>query len=301
MEINKNKFVYLTAILYALITGHSFLFTKIALKTAEPVDILAYRFTAAFIGILIPILFGWVKVDYSKGRVKKIIPLSLFYPLLFFGFQTIGLQYATSSEAGILSASSPIFTLILASYFLKEKSSMLQKLSIIVSVLGVVYITAMKGLALNLNNLLGIILLLLSAISISIYNVLVRTLSKGYTNIELSCIMITVSFICYNAISIGKHLANGSLRNYFALLGNTSFLISIIYLGVLSSLITSLSTNYILSKIEASRMSVFSNLGTVITIIAGVIFLKESVYYYHIIGSIFIIGGVVGANYFRED
>jgi drug/metabolite transporter (DMT)-like permease len=65
----------------------------------------------------------------------------------------------------------------------------------------------------------------------------------------------------------------------------------------LSSLVTSLLTNYILSKIEASKMSVFSNLGTVISIVAGVIFLKEEIFYYHIIGSILIVGGVIGTNF----
>ena len=44
-------------------------------------------------------------------------------------------------------------------------------------------------------------------------------------------------------------------------------------------------------------MSVFSNLGTVISIVAGVIFLNEEIFYYHIIGSIFIVGGVIGTNF----
>ncbi|NLJ99166.1 MAG: hypothetical protein GX320_07885 [Tissierellia bacterium] len=48
-------------------------------------------------------------------------------------------------------------------------------------------------------------------------------------------------------------------------------------------------------------MSVFSNLGTVISIIAGAVFLKEEIFYYHIIGSILIIGGVIGANFLDKD
>jgi drug/metabolite transporter (DMT)-like permease len=90
---------------------------------------------------------------------------------------------------------------------------------------------------------------------------------------------------------------NGTLSNFLQPLTNISFIIAILYLGVLSSLGTSLMTNYILSKIEASKMSVFSNLGTVITIIAGAVFLKEKIYLYHIIGSILIVGGVLGANF----
>lgn len=301
MENNKNKLVYVAAIIYAVITGLSFLFTKMALQTANPIDILAHRFTAAFIGILIPTLFKWVKLDYSKERIKKIIPLAILYPLLFFGFQTTGLQYASSSEGGILLASSPVFTMILASYFLKEESTILQKLSIIISVLGVIYITVMKGSTFDFNNILGITLLLLSALSIAGYSVLARTLTKDFSSTELSYMMITISFVCYNTIAIGNHLLRGTIKSYFIPFGDFNFILSILYLGILSSLVTSLLTNYILSKIEASRMSVFSNLGTVISIIAGMVFLKEDIYYYHIIGSIFIIGGVIGTNYFKKD
>lgn len=301
MPDNNKSLVYIAAIAYALITGLSFLFTKMALTVANPADILAHRFTAAFIGLLIPILFKWVKLDLDKERIRKVIPLAILYPLLFFGFQTTGLQYATSSEGGILLASSPVFTMILASYFLKEESAMLQKISVIISVLGVIYITLMKGAAFELNNILGIVLLLLSALSMSGYSVLARVLTRDFSSTELSYIMVSISFMLYNAIAITRHFIGGTIDTFLLPFTNINFVISIVYLGILSSLGTSLLTNYILSKIEASRMSVFSNLGTVISIIAGVVFLKEDIYYYHIIGSILIVGGVIGTNYFKKD
>ncbi|NLJ58631.1 MAG: DMT family transporter [Tissierellia bacterium] len=299
MEV-RNKKVYMAATLYALITGLSFLFVKIALDSSDPFDLLAYRFTAAFIAILILYGFKRIKFDFNKERIIKIIPIAILYPLSFFAFQTFGLQYATSAEGGILLASAPISTLILATYFLKEKTTLLQKLSIIVSVSGVIYISLMKSSDLNFNNILGIVLLLLSALSISGYSVMARKLTKDFTNIELSTMMILISFICYNLMSISKHLLSGTISSFFAPLSDVSFVISILYLGVLSSLVTSLMTNYILSKIEASKMSVFANLGTVITIAAGAIFLKESIYYYHIIGSLLIVGGVLGTNFLDE-
>lgn len=300
MEKKENHLIYLLAILYALITGLSFLFNKIALQITDPIDILAHRFTAAFIGALIPILFGWIKLSVTKEKIKKILPLALFYPLLFFGFQTTGLQYATSAEGGILLASSPIFTLILASYFLKEESTLLQKISILISVAGVIFITIMKSATLDFHNILGIILLLFSSLSLAGYNVLGRVLTQDFSSLELSIVMITISFLCYNTIAIGKYIIHGNISQYFAPWSNVNFILSIIYLGVLSSFATSLMTNFILSKIEASRMSVFANLGTVISILAGMIFLKENIYSYHILGSIFIVGGVIGTNYFNK-
>lgn len=297
MEKGKSRIVYIAAVLYALITGLSFLFGKIGLETSNPLDLLSYRFTASFFAILITILFKWVKLDYNNEKLFKILPLAFLYPLLFFGFQTFGLQYANSSEAGILLAASPVFTLILSTYFLKEKTSFLQRFSIILSVIGVIYITIMKGTSFDFSNLKGIILLVLSALSFSGYSVMARKLTNDFSNVELSYMMIIISFICFNIISLGNHLMNGTLASYFTPLKNPSFIVAILYLGLFSSLVTSLLTNFVLSKIEASKMSVFSNLGTVISIVAGVIFLKEEIFYYHILGSILIVGGVIGTNF----
>lgn len=297
MDKNNNRFVYIAAISYALITGLSFLFTKIALSVSNPLDILAFRFTAAFMAVVLLLLFRVISLNYDMEKIKRILPLALLYPLMFFTFQTFGLQYASSSEAGILLASAPVFTLILARIFLGEKPSILQTLSVIVSVIGVIYITLTKGTSFDFRNIKGIIFLILSALSFSGYSVMARILTKDFNSMELSFMMSIISFICFNTLAIGNHLIAGTLNTFLTPLKNIKFIIAIIYLGVLSSLITSLLTNYILSKIEASKMSVFSNLGTVISIIAGVVFLNEKIYYYHIIGSILIIGGVIGTNF----
>ena len=96
--------------------------------------------------------------------------------------------------------------------------------------------------------------------------------------------------------SIARHVINRTLSSFFVPLAEPGFIIAFSYLGILSSLVTSLLTNYTLSKIDAYKMCVFINLNTVISIIAGVVFLKENFYCYHAIGSVMIISGVVGTN-----
>lgn len=300
VTMEKNKRVYFLATLYALIIGFSFLFTKIALRYADPIDILAYRFTASFIAILIPVLFKKISLNYGKEEIKRIIPLALFQPLLYFGFQTFGLRYASSTEAAIIQASSPIFILILATLLLKEQTNIYQKLFTILSVAGVIYIVIMTDSSFDSASLKGIILLLLGALSFSAYNIMARVLTKDFSSIELSYIMNIVGFICFGIIAIIKNLMSGSMRNFFYLSTEFSFIIAIVYLGVMASLFTSLLNNYVLSKMEASKMSVFGNLRTVISIIAGVVFLKEEIFFYHIIGSILIIVGVMGTNFLDD-
>lgn len=290
--------VYSGAVLYSIITGLSFLFGKLGLDHSSPLDLLAYRFTAAFLATLVPLAFGWVKLNINKTMLKKILPLAIFNPLLFFGFQAFGLDLTLSSEAGIILAVGPVFTMILASYFLKERTTTLQKLSILVSVFGVIYITVMKSSSIKFENMKGMIFLFISTLSLAIYSVMARRLTKDFSSMELSYVMIGISFISFNVSAIGKHIIDRDIASFVSPLANVNFIISILYLGILSSFLTSYLSNYVLSKVESYKMSVFTNLATVISVIAGVVFLNEDISYFHIIGSALIITGVIGANFF---
>lgn len=295
MKKDLNK-TYLLAIIYAFIMGLSFLFVKIALSYSDPLNILAHRFTFAFLFIFILKICNLIKVDINKRDIIKILPLSLLYPAMFFTFQTFGLVYMSSSEAGIILATVPIFTLIFATLFLKEKTTAFQKFSVFLSVIGVIYIMYNKGISIKSTNFLGIVLITFSAISLASYNVLARVKTREFKTIELTYVMAFVGFVTFNTISIIDNINRDSINLYFSPLKNISFVIAMLYLGILSSVITSLLSNYVLSKLDASKMSVFANLGTVITIIAGVLILKEDLFYYHIIGIVMIILGIIGTN-----
>ncbi|MBY6899060.1 DMT family transporter [Clostridium botulinum] len=297
MKFSHKKKAYVSAILYSIIIGFSFLFSKISLTFADPLDALAHRFTVSFIFAFVSVLLGWIKLDITKKDILSILPLSLFYPIMFFGFQIFGLVYIASSEAGIIQATIPIFTMIFSIIFLKEHPSILQKLSILLSVAGVVYIFFMKGVNLKSNIFIGIVLILLSALSSSGNNVLARKMSGQYKPISLTYTVICIGFVFFNIVSIINHSLNGTLNLYFKPFTSPLFIVSIFYLGILSSLVTSFLLNYSLSKIEASKMSVFNNLSTLITMMAGVVFLGEKLQYFHIIGSFMIILGIVGTNF----
>jgi len=296
MKNGSVRLAYAAAFGHTVITGLSFMFSKIGLLYSTPWDLLAYRFTASFAALMVMVAFGWIRFSFTWERIRRIVPLSLFYPLSFFAFQTFGLLYLTSSEASIILATMPVFTLILASCFLKERSTLLQKFSVFLSVAGVVYITVNKGAELNFASLIGVAMLLWTAISFSIYSIMLKKVARDFSIIEITCIMTVIGFISFDAMSIARHVINGTLSSFFVPLAEPGFIIAFSYLGILSSLVTSLLTNYTLSKIDAYKMCVFINLNTVISIIAGVVFLKENFYCYHAIGSVMIISGVVGTN-----
>ncbi|HEY2492723.1 MAG TPA: DMT family transporter [Paenibacillus sp.] len=294
----QNGPAYLAALLYAIIIGFSFIFVKMTISAAHPLDVLAHRFTVSFFAASIPVIFGWIPIRIKLKDLRAILPLALLSPILFFAFQAFGLMNASSSEAGIIQASVPIFTLLLASYFLKERSSGLQKISLLVSVAGVIFIFVMKGGSGSTSgNFQGVLLLLLSAISFAGYSVLARPLTRSFKPMELTYVTLGVGFILFNIMAVGKHSAAGTLNEFMLPLTDISYIGALLYLGVLSTMVTTLLSSFALSRIEASKMSVFSNFSTLVSMFAGAMFLSEQLRYYHIIGAMMIIVGVLGTNF----
>ena len=300
MTTINSRLPYFWAMIYTIIIGLSFLFTKTALQGAIPIDILAFRFTISFMIMSVLVATNMVKINFRNKGLGNIMILSVFYPVLFFVFQAFGLLFATSSEGGIIMASTPIFTLILTTMFLGETTTFQQKLCIGLSVLGVLYIFIMKGGTLSLDNTKGLLLLTLSALAFAIYGVLAQSLSKEFTAVELSYSTLGVGFVFLNIISLSSHVANNTVGDWLTPLANGQFVTSILYLGILSTLVSSALVNYLLSTIKAIKLNVFANLSVVVSIIAGAIVLQEEIYYYHILGSMMIIGGVFGTNLFNK-
>ncbi|HNR41076.1 MAG TPA: DMT family transporter [Bacteroidales bacterium] len=301
-ERKKVAWAYAGLTLMTLIIGFSFIFVKIALRHAPPSDLLAHRFTTATIGLIIYYVFNRRKrPGIKRENIPALLALSLFYPLLLFGFQTLGLKYTSASEAGIISAVTPIITLVLAALFLKEKNTPVQILFVLLSVSGVIYIMYRNGItAITGASMKGNMLILLSVISIAIYYVMGRKANKQFNSMDITFFMSLTACIVFNCAAVAMHVKSGNLAHYFDAFKNPGFLWPILYLGILSTFLTSFLGNNALSVIPAAQVSIFNNFSPVISVFGGVFFLNETLKGWHIIGGILVLGGIIGVNYFRK-
>ncbi|OBZ11905.1 transporter [Bacillus sp. FJAT-27264] len=291
---------YLAAMLYAVIIGFSFLFVKITVTMASPLDVLAHRFTIGWMAVALPFLFGWARLRMNWHDMLGLLLLGLLSPVMFFAFQGFGLMGASSSEAGIIMATVPLFTAPIAAFFLKEVTNLVQKLSILLSVSGVVLIFLMKGEAgLTMDNIAGLGLLLLSALSMAGYNVLARPLARKYSPLEISFVTLTMGCILFVVAALLKHGSAATLTELVTPFSNPKYLLSLLYLGILSTVFSNILSTFALSRLEASKVSVFNNLSTLISILAGALILHEALTFSHIIGTAMIIVGVLGTNFGR--
>lgn len=288
------KLAYFAAILNAAVIGVTFLLVKLTLTFANPLDTLTYRFAVAFAILLVAALAGFVKPGCRGKPLLSLLLLASLYPIAYFVLQTFGLQHATSAEGGIISAMTPAVTMIFASIFLKEKTTLMQKLSLLLSACGIVFIYAMNGTS-DWAHTTGTVLLVLACITLAGYNVLARLVTRHFRAMEISFFMVGVAFFSFLAASLGTHAAAGTIDAFVAPLASSVFIALIGCLGVVQVATTFLA-NFILSRMEAAKMSVFSHLSTIIAIGAGALLLQEAVTGSHQCGAAMIIFGVIGVN-----
>ncbi|HHY14172.1 MAG TPA: DMT family transporter [Thermoanaerobacterales bacterium] len=298
----KSEFLpILMGTLMSMIFGLSFFFTSEGLTKLSPIHLLSLRFLLSTSLFVILKMTKAIDVNLKGKNITPLLILSFFEPVLYFMFETTGIQLTSSSETGMFIALIPVFATILGILILNEKPTMPQVGFIILSVSGAIFMIVMKENVIIGSNLLGTALIFCGVISSSIYNTLSRRSSTQFNAFEITYVMMWCGAIVFGSMAVVQHLINGNLSEFFTPLRNANVLFSIFYLGGISSVFGYFLLNYILSKMEVARSSVFFNLVTVISIIAGVTFRNEPFYWFNVIGVIMILLGVWGTNYFKED
>lgn len=284
--------VYGIAILFSILVGFSFLGVKTCVPVASSLQILVHRYNFAFLAILLLMAFRIVQVDL-RGRSKKNLFLTAGTYIGFMALQVVGMFYSTSIEASILFAIVPILAQIIAAVFLGEKATLSQNLFVGLSVAALIAMLVMGSNSLSFHAG-GTILLLLSSVCMAVSNVFMRYVRAEYRPIEISTAIIIGGWAVFNIAFLIQGAIQGTISTYFSPFRHVEFVIAAAYLGIGCILLSAQLMSYLLSKLAAVKATIFGNVSTAISMIAGVVILGEPLMPYHIICAALIIAGVVG-------
>ncbi len=277
--------------------GFQYLFIKdlIEFSSNNIFIILSFRFFMAFVFLFfILIILKKEKTIFFKD--KNIITLSFFHPISNFLFQTTGLIYLPTVIVGVLVALIPIVNGIVGKIFLKEVLTKRKWIGIFTSSFGAGFAAfCIGGVNKEENIYLGILLLLISIFSRSIYSVYSKKLSTRYDSYSLSynqCFWGGVVFF-FLFLLFGKKV---DINFLFSI----SFLAPIFYLSFFATVLVFILNNYALSKVSVSSVGIMNNLTGIISILVGVFFLKEEIPLISLVG-FFIVGGGIFLYYKSGD
>ncbi|HEV3233636.1 MAG TPA: EamA family transporter [Candidatus Dormibacteraeota bacterium] len=108
---------YLALLLLAAIWGASFLFIKIAVGEISPVMLVFGRCLAAAAGLLVVLVISRVPLRTLGSHWKTGLFIAIFNAALPYTLIAFGEQYIDSSLAGILNATAPMWTVLLAPFW----------------------------------------------------------------------------------------------------------------------------------------------------------------------------------------
>ena len=278
------------------IFGLSFLFSKLAMNVAEPFVLLATRFLTAFVVMSLLAVTGLVPCRLKGKNLRPLLILGLWQPVIYFICESYGIKYTSSSFAGIMIAMIPIAGVALGVVILKEMPTRIQVLFSLLSVAGVIVMTVTDDL--GGFQWKGFLILLGAVLSGAMFSIQSRSIADQFTAFERTYVMFgvgTVFFVLMAVIRAGRDLTILTKP-----LTNGGFWISIIYLACVSSVGAFLLLNKALDVLDVARSLVFANITTVISVLAGVLILKEHFSGVQAVGIVMVLAGVYGVNRFTQ-
>lgn len=257
-----------------------------------PADIFFYRFTMAYVCMLI-MSHGRMWSDNWKDELT-LVGLGVMGGSMYFLTENMALTYSTTANVSILVSTTPLVTALLLSIFYKsERLNGKQALGSVVAFIGVVLVVMNGQLVLHLNPK-GDALALGASLTWGFYSLFMKRVMDRY-----SADFITRKVFAYGLISILPYFA---LHPSSFVLHPSSFLLTrpvvwgnLLFLGLLASTGGYLLWNWVMQKLGAVKSTNFLYFQSIITMIAGAVILHERITLMALAGVFVLIFGMVRA------
>jgi len=283
----KHWFVFIAL---GAIWSASFLWIKYAIEELGPFTIVSYR---VLFGLIFAGLIVFIRRLQWPRNLKEWIPffiLGLTNMSIPFFLITWGEQYIDSAVASILNATVPLFTLLIAHFFIQDDRITPQKLIGLLIAFGGVVVLMSKDLGSSQSSLLGQLAVIFAAISYAISTVYARR-----NTLHVEGIVRGTSPLVSAAVSawIASFIFESPIK--IPILPITW--VALLWLGVLGSGLAFMMIFYLIHEIGPTRASMVTYLFPLGGVILGVLFLNETLSWQLVTGSLCIILGIAVVNW----
>ena len=180
----KSLKLYTAIVLAMVFWSFSFIWTRVAIQSFQPMTLITLRLVIAAILLFI--------VARSTGNLQKLrrkdfkwfILLAFFEPFLYYVGETYGLTVVESTLAAVIVSTIPLFAPLLAFVVLRERIGWFNILGIVVSLVGVFFVIYEPKGGFNANPW-GVALMFLAVFAAICYATVLRKIPAYYTNMNV--------------------------------------------------------------------------------------------------------------------
>ena len=285
------------------IFGFSYMFSRMALGITTPYVKVMVRFILAAALLCVIAFFAakkgdrrtadgdihWLRFSLRGRPLRPLLALGLVQPVAYFLCESYGISMTNATFSGVIIALVPIVALIAGALVLREIPSRAQVGWSVFSIGGVMLMTLQQS-AEGAIRPLGVLMLFGAVVSGVTFNILSRRMSAQFSALERTTVMMVVAAAIFTALAVWE--CRGDWSRLLAPLSSGTFLVSMLYLSVLSSIMAFLFINFASNTLPVAKTTAFCNLTTAISMFAGVVFLREPFGLLSLLASAMIILGV---------
>ena len=292
--INKNNLAYILLFLATLFWSGNFLVGKFASQyQIPPFTLNFYRWLCAWL-ILAPFTIqeilkkrNYILKNYKYYTVLGITSVTIFNSIVYYSLNF------TQVISGVLMISTiPVMIIFISSILKIEKTNIFQILGVSFSFIGVVLIITKANfeILMNLDFNKGDITMVFGMLSWATYSALLKKKKHELSQLTLLEVVISFGFIFLIPIYFIEYQMG------FTISPNRNFFIILFYVVLFPGLASFIFWIKGVSIIGANRSGVFLHMMPILSAIMAMIIFDEKFMFYHMLGAIFILIGILLSN-----
>jgi drug/metabolite transporter (DMT)-like permease len=292
----RKSLLYGALLLHSLLSAGTYILAKRALTEIPPLALGLLRFGGA--SLMLTLLLLKLRPKGSRlprrDQWRKLLLLSFVAVPLNQGFFLYGLSMSTAAHAALLYTLTPLFVLLLAQALLGELPGFRTSLGTALALAGTIWVLFARGLDLSRGPLVGDLLLVVAVLAWAFYT------AEGREIVAQDGALPTIAWTLIGGTLLFLPVGLGSLlmpetRAQLAHASREAWL-GVVYLSVMTSVVSYLIWYWALGHLTAARVAVFSNLQPLGTALLAHFFLGESITVSFLLGAAVVIAGVLIAQ-----
>ncbi|MFD2371148.1 DMT family transporter [Brevibacillus sp. GCM10020057] len=284
---------------YLMLIGSVFLWglTVVPMKwTLDTVQPFTLMFLRLLLASLLMLPFAWRgrrQSPESSAPIpwKRIAMLSFTGVAGYFWLNTYGVSLTSGVNASMISATLPLFTLLLAALYLREQIRPVQWMGLLVGICGVLLITVQPQAG-GRHSLWGDILVLASQL---IWTVYVVQLKRPQGEEKLSRELFTALSFLLGSLMLLPFAAWETWHHGLPAVSTRS-LLSFLFLVFCCTILAYLLWNKSLETIAAAKAGIYLNAIPLFNVLTSILFLNEGMSWRTVTGGVLVLAGVVWAE-----
>lgn len=285
--LNSNHFrtAVIALIIANIIWGAAPPIFKWALQDISPFTLAFLRF---FIASILILPFAYKKLRIEKNDIAEVFLIGFLGVTLNIAFFFLGLKYAPSINASIIGSAGPIFLILFAFLFLREKPKKRVISGSFIGLLGVLIIMFKPLLSAEPNlDLIGNTFYFIAMLGGLGHTILGRQLLKKYEAAGVTFWSFFVGAICFFPFFVNENLSQSFLSNI-----TLPVVVGVAFGSILCSTLAYFLFFWALKYMPAAETGIFVYLDPIITVLVALPLLGEVPDTFYYIGSIFVFFGI---------